>query len=149
LRSFLSLLFFVALCRPLLLDFCKASTASRSLSLRGFSVSPLSTRKCGSPIEMDGFNCCGSPGLWKPKAKQPWAAPGYLATLNGTLNGRRILHAWPASMGDSPLQVPWKLCFRLHSQRVLERGRYGNGVGVWVDGWGVVCVWWGGGVKVH
>jgi hypothetical protein len=34
---------------------CQVMSTSRSLSLRGFSVSPLvKTRKCGSPIEMDG-----------------------------------------------------------------------------------------------
>jgi hypothetical protein len=32
--------------------------SSRSLSLRGFSVSPLGTRRCGSPIEMDGNTLC-------------------------------------------------------------------------------------------
>jgi hypothetical protein len=33
-------------------------SASRSLSLRGFSVTSRGTRKCGSPIDMDGTARC-------------------------------------------------------------------------------------------
>jgi hypothetical protein len=39
-----------------LLNLRSGGTASRSLSLRGFSVSPLWNTKCGSPIEMDGWH---------------------------------------------------------------------------------------------